>query len=168
MKKLLLVICLTILASPAFSRDDIAKFDANRIPAALGITLGGELRMIKTDSNGVLLSSPAVSGASHVIVDSGTISTVPSIFTIIQVGTAAVTNAGVTCFFSGTGNKSSFVCNESTNTMRMGPATITTDIGLLLQDSTCMTLDGPEIFTGNFCAIGSVASNQKISWLIGK
>jgi len=129
---------------------------------------GSTVSVVNVGGNNLSVVFPSSQPVNSFQAGSWTTTSTPSTFSVVQIGTEAVTNSGATLIFSGTGNKGHYFCNESTNTVRVGGASVTVDVGIVLKDSVCITLDGPEIFVGDFYCVGSVASSQKVSWILGK
>ena len=62
---------------------------------------------------------------------------------VVAVGTAAVTTAALLLIPAIPDTRGSLICNEDTSTcLRIGPATVTPTIGLIVQPGSCGSLDG--------------------------
>lgn len=52
-----------------------------------------------------------------------------------------------------------FFCNESTNTVRIGPAGVTSSVGGYVAAGACVSMDGPTVFKGALYCAAATAGN---------
>jgi len=83
----------------------------------------------------------------------------------LNVATAAVSATSTLIISSDSRRVGMIICNECTADVRVGPQSVTADIGLMIESKRCATLDIPRYFRGALWGITVLGGTCKVSAL---
>ena len=194
MTKVFLTMVLLSIPALGFGADERAKKDISGVPTILGVSQAGEIRLIKVTADGLLifrstgptgaLSDPLtvnfggtsqpvdanITNAIIAVTDGG----IPLLvegpgWTTPAVSTVTVSTSAATLVLPSSANRAThFIANEGPGPIRIGPSSITKEVGLMVGSNTTINIDGESrLFRGNLYAIAAGTQSVKVSTLRG-